>query len=156
MIKRFDQFDRDASALRKAAVAVALPVALFAAVVVQLTQVVNRLPLPGGDAPDLVLLLVAARRGHQQHDDRHAYRAFAGGLALDIAPPVSHYAGEYALIFCLVRGTSRPGSWPRSSAASGGAERDPSIALAVMSRSRRRRARRARPGWETTAFQTRT
>ena len=52
-------FVGERSALRKTLVAAALPVALFAAVIVQLT-VVNRLPLPGGDAPDLVLLLVAA------------------------------------------------------------------------------------------------
>ena len=27
---------------------------------------------------------------------------FCGGLALDIAPPAAHLAGEYALVFCLV------------------------------------------------------
>jgi cell shape-determining protein MreD len=30
-----------------------------------------------------------------------AVTGFAGGLALDIAPPAAHYAGEYALVFCL-------------------------------------------------------
>ena len=129
MIKRFDQFDRDASALRKALVAVALPVALFLAVVVQLT-VVNRLPLPGGDAPDLVLLLVAAV-AVTSNTMIATLTGFAGGLALDIAPPVSHYAGEYALIFCLV-GYLAARVMVAISAASGGAERDPSIALAVM------------------------
>ena len=53
------QFDSEPPAWRKALVVAALPVALFLAVAVQLT-VVNRLPLPGGTAPDLVLLLVAA------------------------------------------------------------------------------------------------
>ena len=129
MIKRFDQFDRDASALRKALVAVALPVALFLAVVVQLT-VVNRLPLPGGDAPDLVLLLVAAV-AVTSNTMIATLTGFAGGLALDIAPPVSHYAGAYALIFCLV-GYLAARVMAAISAASGGAERDPSIALAVM------------------------
>ena len=129
MIKRFDQFDRDASALRKALVAVALPVALFLAVVVQLT-VVNRLPLPGGDAPDLVLLLVAAV-AVTSNTMIATLTGFAGGLALDVAPPVSHYAGEYALVFCLV-GYLAARVMAAISAASGGAERDPSIALAVM------------------------
>ena len=129
MIKRFDQFDRDASALRKALVALALPVALFAAVAVQLT-VVNRLPLPGGDAPDLVLLLVAAV-AVTSNTMIATLTGFAGGLALDVAPPVSHYAGEYALVFCLV-GYLAARVMAAISAASGGAERDPSIALAVM------------------------
>ena len=39
---------------------------------------------------------------------------FAGGLALDIAPPAAHYAGEYALVFCLV-GYAAAGSRTRSS-----------------------------------------
>ena len=84
---------------RKVVIAVALPLALFAAVIAQLT-VVNRLPLPGGDAPDLVLLLVAAvaARGTPLTG---MLAGFAGGLALDVAPPQAHYAGEYALVFCL-------------------------------------------------------
>jgi len=64
--------------------AVALPVALFAAVVLQLT-VVNRLPLPGGDAPDLVLLLVAAV-GVVASPLIGAVTGFFGGLGLDVAP----------------------------------------------------------------------
>ena len=129
VIKPFDQFDHEASALRKALVGVALPVALFVAVVVQLTAV-NRLPLPGGDAPDLVLLLVAAV-AVTSNTMIATLTGFAGGLALDIAPPVSHYAGEYALVFCLV-GYLAARVMGAISAASGGAERDPSIALAVM------------------------
>jgi rod shape-determining protein MreD len=88
------------SAARKAIAAVILAVALFAAVVIQLT-VVNRLPLPGAAAPDLVLLLVAAI-GVATGPATGAVTGFAGGLALDIAPPAAHYAGEYALVFCLV------------------------------------------------------
>jgi len=124
------QFDHEPSALRKTLVAVALPVALFVAVVVQLT-VVNRLPLPGGDAPDLVLLLVAAVAVVTSNAMTAMFTGFAGGLALDIAPPVTHYAGEYALVFCLV-GYLAARVMTAISAASGGAERDPSICLAVM------------------------
>ena len=94
------QFASDPSPWRKALVVAALPVALFVAVVVQLT-VVNRLPLPGGTAPDLVLLLVAAV-AVSTSPMTGLLTGFAGGLALDIAPPATHYAGEYALVFCLV------------------------------------------------------
>jgi len=122
-------FNSEPTALRKSLVAAALPVALFAAVIVQLT-VVNRLPLPGGDAPDLVLLLVAAV-AVTSSTMTALLTGFAGGLALDIAPPVSHYAGEYALVFCLV-GYLAARAMAAISAASGGAERDPSICLAVI------------------------
>lgn len=90
----------DLSVARKVIAAVILAEALFAAVVIQLT-VVNRLPLPGGAGPDLVLLLVAAI-GVATGPKTGALAGFAGGLAIDIAPPVAHYAGEYALVFCLV------------------------------------------------------
>ena len=91
---------QDVSVARKALAAVILAFALFAAVVIQLT-VVNRLPLPGAAAPDLVLLLVAAI-AVATGPATGAITGFAGGLALDIAPPAAHYAGEYALVFCLV------------------------------------------------------
>ena len=90
----------EVSPVRKAHAALILVIALFAAVIVQLT-VVNRLPLPGGAAPDLVLLLVAAI-AVATGPVTGAVAGFAGGLALDIAPPAAHYAGQYALIFCLV------------------------------------------------------
>jgi len=90
----------EVSPVRKALAALILVIALFAAVVVQLT-VVNRLPLPGGAAPDLVLLLVAAI-AVSTGPVTGAVVGFAGGLALDIAPPAAHYAGQDALIFCLV------------------------------------------------------
>jgi rod shape-determining protein MreD len=93
------QFASEPPQWRKALVFAALPVALFAAVVVQLT-VVNRLPLPGGVAPDLVLLLVTAVAVNTS-PMTGLLTGFAGGLALDIAPPATHYAGEYALVFCL-------------------------------------------------------
>jgi rod shape-determining protein MreD len=91
---------QEVSVARKAVTAIILAVALFAAVVIQLT-VVNRLPLPGAAAPDLVLLLVAAI-AVATGPATGAVTGFAGGLALDIAPPAAHYAGEYALVFCLV------------------------------------------------------
>ena len=123
------QFDHEPSELRKALVALALPVALFVAVAVQVT-VVNRLPLPGGDAPDLVLLLVAAV-AVTSNTMTATLSGFAAGLALDIAPPVTHYAGEYALVFCLV-GYLAARFMTAIADASGGAERDPSVAMAVM------------------------
>ena len=122
-------FVGERSALRKTLVAAALPVALFAAVIVQLT-VVNRLPLPGGDAPDLVLLLVTAV-AVCSNAMTGALTGFAGGLAIDIAPPVTHYAGEYALVYCLA-GYLAASAVAAISAASGGAERDPWVSVAVM------------------------
>jgi rod shape-determining protein MreD len=89
----------EVSVPRKALGAITLAAALFAAVIVQLT-VVNRLPLPGAAAPDLVLALVTAI-AVTTTPAIAAITGFAGGLALDIAPPAAHYAGEYALIFCL-------------------------------------------------------
>jgi rod shape-determining protein MreD len=75
-------------------------VIVVVAVVVQLT-VLNRLPLPGGAPPDLVLLAVVALAltgGSMQG----MVLGFAAGLALDIAPPASHVIGQYALVLCLV------------------------------------------------------
>jgi rod shape-determining protein MreD len=121
------QFESEPSRWRKALVAVALPVALFAAVVVQLT-VVNRLPLPGGTAPDLVLLLVAAV-AVCTGPMTGLLTGFAGGLALDVAPPATHYAGEYALVFCLT------GYFAARAAGASGAttgERNPWAELGVM------------------------
>ncbi|HET9078927.1 MAG TPA: rod shape-determining protein MreD [Trebonia sp.] len=85
--------------VRKALAAVVLAVLLLTAVVVQLT-VVNRLPLPEGAVPDLVLLLVTAI-AVTTTPALAAVTGFASGLAVDIAPPAAHYAGEYALVFCL-------------------------------------------------------
>jgi rod shape-determining protein MreD len=88
------------TAFRRIAQALAIPVALFAAVVLQLA-VVNRAPLPLGAAPDLVLLTVAAL-AVCTGPMTGMLAGFFGGLALDIAPPAAHLAGEYALVFCLV------------------------------------------------------
>ena len=88
------------TALRVTAQALAVPFALVVAVIAQLA-VVNRAPLPGGTGPDLVLLTVTAV-AVCTGPVTGMLAGFAGGLALDVAPPASHLAGEYALVFCLV------------------------------------------------------
>lgn len=112
---------------RKALAAVMLAVLLLAAVVVQLT-VVNRLPLPGGAVPDLVLLLVTAI-AVATTPALAAVTGFAAGLAVDIAPPAAHYAGEYALVFCLAAYAASRVSHAISDATG---ERDPVTAFTVM------------------------
>jgi rod shape-determining protein MreD len=76
-----------------------IPLALLLALLAQVV-IVNRLPLPGGGVPDLVLLVVTAT-GATTGPMAGMLAGFAGGLALDIAPPGGHLAGEYALVFCL-------------------------------------------------------
>jgi rod shape-determining protein MreD len=88
------------TALRRIAQALAIPVALLLAVTLQLA-VVNRAPFPGGATPDLVLLAVVAL-AVCTGPMTGMLAGFCGGLALDIAPPAAHLAGEYALVFCLV------------------------------------------------------
>jgi rod shape-determining protein MreD len=115
------------SLARKALTAGVLAVVLLAAVVIQLT-VVNRLPLPGGAVPDLVLLLVTATAVCTS-PLAGALAGFAAGLALDVAPPAVHYAGEYALVFCLAGwGAARVDHAIRDTRG----ERDPMITFAVM------------------------
>ncbi|GAA3747183.1 rod shape-determining protein MreD [Spinactinospora alkalitolerans] len=78
-----------------------LVAALLAAVAVILqTAVVNRLSLPWGVAPDLVLLAVTAlalRTGPATG----AVAGFASGLAVDALPPADHEIGRYAMLLCL-------------------------------------------------------
>ena len=121
------QFASDPSPWRRALVVAALPIALFVAVAVQLT-VVNRLPLPGGTAPDLVLLLVAAV-AVCTGPMTGLLTGFAGGLALDIAPPATHYAGEYALVFCLVGYFA---AWAAAASGATTGERNPWAELGAM------------------------
>jgi len=85
---------------RRIAQALSIPVALIVAVTLQLA-IVNRAPLPGGAAPDLVLIAVTAI-AVCTGPMTGMLTGFFGGLALDIAPPAAHLAGEYALVFCLV------------------------------------------------------
>jgi rod shape-determining protein MreD len=76
-----------------------LAAASLAAILIQLTWL-NRLPLPGGAAPDLVLVLVVAVALTGGPMDGMLTGFFAG-LALDVAPPASHLVGQYALVFCV-------------------------------------------------------
>ena len=70
------------------------------ALLAQLTFI-NRLVLPGGAGPDLVLLAVVAL-SLTGGPLAGLLTGFVAGLALDIAPPASHTIGQYALVFCLV------------------------------------------------------
>ncbi|MFF4418931.1 rod shape-determining protein MreD [Streptosporangium sp. NPDC001559] len=85
---------------------------LLLALVVQVTFV-NRIPLPGGATPDLVLLTVvgyALVRGATAG----AVMGFGAGFAGDVLPPAAHVLGQYALVLCLIgfaagrAGESRP------------------------------------------------
>ncbi len=69
-------------------------------VVFQLT-VVSRIAFPGGSGPDLVLVMVAAL-ALASGPLAGALIGFWGGLAMDVAPPGSHFVGQDALVFCLV------------------------------------------------------
>jgi rod shape-determining protein MreD len=69
-------------------------------VVVQLT-IVDRIAFPGGAGPDLVLLVVAAL-ALAGGPMAGVLTGFLAGLALDVAPPGSHFVGQNALVFCLV------------------------------------------------------
>ncbi|HET9970852.1 MAG TPA: rod shape-determining protein MreD [Streptosporangiaceae bacterium] len=71
-----------------------------AAVVVQLT-IVDRIAFPGGGGPNLVLLLVAAL-ALAGGPMAGVLTGFFAGLALDVAPPGSHFTGQSALVFCLI------------------------------------------------------
>ena len=73
---------------------------LLAAILLQLV-VVNSLRLPGGAGPDLVLVVVAAL-AVTGGPLEGSLAGFAGGLALDVAPPATHLVGQDALVFCLV------------------------------------------------------
>ena len=70
------------------------------AVVIQLT-IVDRIAFPGGTGPDLVLLAVAAL-AVAGGPLAGTLIGFWGGLALDVAPPGSHFVGQNALVFCLI------------------------------------------------------
>ena len=69
-------------------------------VIVQLT-VVDRIAFPGGAGPDLVLLAVAAL-ALANGPLTGMLTGFWAGLALDVAPPGSHFVGQDALVFCLI------------------------------------------------------
>ena len=69
-------------------------------VIVQLT-IVDRIAFPGGAGPDLVLLAVAAL-ALAGGPLAGVLTGFLAGLALDVAPPGSHFIGQNALVFCLI------------------------------------------------------
>src|SRR5579862_287905 len=70
------------------------------ALVVQLT-VINRLRLPAGGTPDLVLVAVVALAlcGGPLAG---SVTGFCAGLGLDLAPPASQVIGQYALVLCVI------------------------------------------------------
>jgi len=70
------------------------------AVVLQVT-VVDRIAFPGGAGPNVVLLVVAAL-ALAGGPMAGVLTGFLAGLALDVAPPGSHFVGQNALVFCLV------------------------------------------------------
>ncbi|WP_046469528.1 rod shape-determining protein MreD [Allosalinactinospora lopnorensis] len=72
---------------------------LVFAVLVQVAAI-NRLPLPWGMGPDLVVLaVVAVALGSTPVGG--AVAGFSTGLALDVLPPADHEIGRYALVLCL-------------------------------------------------------
>jgi rod shape-determining protein MreD len=75
-------------------------VAILAAVVLQ-TALLDRLPLPGGSAPNLVLVLVVTL-ALASGPTEGMLIGFGAGLALDIAPPASNLLGLSALVFCVI------------------------------------------------------
>lgn len=70
------------------------------AVIVQIT-IVDRIAFPGGAGPDVVLLAVAAL-ALAGGPMTGVLIGFWAGLALDVAPPGSHFVGQNALVFCLI------------------------------------------------------
>lgn len=96
--------------------AIASAALLGAAVLVQ-TTIVDRLPLPWGVAPDVVVLVVVALalRGTAVTG---ALAGFFGGIAVDVLPPADHEIGRYAMVLCLtgyivgaLRETGAPSRW---------------------------------------------
>ena len=61
----------------------------------------DRIAFPGGTGPDLVLLAVAAL-ALAGGPMTGSLIGFWAGLALDVAPPGSHFVGQNALVFCLI------------------------------------------------------
>jgi rod shape-determining protein MreD len=74
--------------------------AILAAVVLQ-TALLDRLPFPGGSAPNLVLVLVVTL-ALASGPTEGILIGFGAGLALDVAPPASNLLGLSALVFCVI------------------------------------------------------
>lgn len=80
--------------------AVTAAVVIAVALILQVS-VANRLPLPGGVQPDLVLLVVVAL-ALVSGSMTGMVTGFAAGLCADIIPPADHTLGRYALVYCLI------------------------------------------------------
>ncbi|MBF8187798.1 rod shape-determining protein MreD [Nonomuraea sp. K274] len=107
-------------------------------------MLVNRVPLPAGGAPDLVLLAVigaALARGPVAG----AVLGFFAGLLVDVMPPTAHLVGQYAFVLALVgyvagRGAGGPVTTvvlcvllaPLLAAAVGGLISDPRVTMATL------------------------
>jgi rod shape-determining protein MreD len=90
--------------------------ALALAVVLLQVMLVDRLPLPGGIAPDVALVVVVAI-GLTHGPITGTITGFFAGLELDLVPPGGHLIGESALIFCMVGfACGRLGGWVEKSA----------------------------------------
>ncbi|MEU7860001.1 rod shape-determining protein MreD [Nonomuraea sp. NPDC049141] len=116
---------------------------VLAAVLLQV-MLVNRLALPGGGAPDLVLLAVVAMallRGPVAG----TVIGFCAGLLVDVVPPTAHLVGQYAFVFALVgyvagRGVGGPATTvvlcvlmaPLVATALGGLIADPRVTLSTL------------------------
>ncbi|MFC7330020.1 rod shape-determining protein MreD [Marinactinospora rubrisoli] len=72
---------------------------VVAAVLIQ-TVLVNRLPVPWGAGPDLVVLTVVAV-AMRTTAVTGAVAGFLGGLAVDTLPPADHELGRYAMVLSL-------------------------------------------------------
>lgn len=79
----------------------AVTVVVIAATLILQVSVANRLPLPGGVQPDLVLLAVVAL-ALVAGSTTGMVTGFLAGLAADIIPPADHTIGRYALVYCLI------------------------------------------------------
>jgi rod shape-determining protein MreD len=73
---------------------------VFLALVIQVS-ILDRLPLPGSTAPDVVLLAVAAL-ALVNGPLIGLVTGFCAGLAVDVVPPADHAIGLYALVYCVV------------------------------------------------------
>ncbi|MEV0619014.1 rod shape-determining protein MreD [Nonomuraea sp. NPDC050404] len=107
-------------------------------------MLVNRVPLPAGGTPDLVLLAVigaSLARGPAAG----AVLGFFAGLLVDVIPPSAHLVGQYAFVLALVgyvagRGAGGPATTivlcvlmaPLLAAAVGGLISDPRVTMTTL------------------------
>jgi rod shape-determining protein MreD len=90
--------------------------ALPLVVVLLQVMLVDRLPLPGGIAPDVVLVVVVAI-ALTHGPITGTVTGFFAGLELDLVPPGGHVIGESAVILCLLGyACGRLGGWLQRSA----------------------------------------